>query len=166
MVNPYATNGTMTCHRADKLQRWSLSLMAFKYVIEHVPEEFLPLRCHPPRRLGCHAPSPPRPRLAPSSPRPRRLPRRHASRATSAVKLLAGALFSGGALFAPARTAAGRRQLLAASCARWNSSAAASTVLLVHLALGDAEVQANDEAVGRLNRRAAQIERDPEKMAQ
>ncbi|KAE9347385.1 hypothetical protein PF008_g7830 [Phytophthora fragariae] len=115
------------------------------------PVPFLPLRCHPPRRLGCHAPSPPR---------PRRLPRRRASRATSAVKLLAGALF------APARTAAGRRQLLAASCARWNSSAAASTVLLVHLAFGDAEVQANDEDVGRLNRRAPQIERDPEKMAQ
>ncbi|KAE9072042.1 hypothetical protein PF006_g29018, partial [Phytophthora fragariae] len=35
-----------------------------------------------------------------------------------------------------------------------------------HLELGDAEVQADDEAVGRLNRRAAQTERDPEKLVQ
>lgn len=39
MFNPYATDGAMARYRADKLQRWALSLMAFKYIIEHVPGE-------------------------------------------------------------------------------------------------------------------------------
>ncbi|GMF43082.1 unnamed protein product [Phytophthora fragariaefolia] len=39
IFNPYATDGAMARYRADKLQRWALSLMSFKYVIEHVPGE-------------------------------------------------------------------------------------------------------------------------------
>ncbi|KAE9103015.1 hypothetical protein PF007_g14541 [Phytophthora fragariae] len=40
----------------------------------------------------------------------------------------------------------------------------AATLHTGHLALGDAEVQADDEAVGRMNSRAAQTKRDPEKL--
>ncbi|KAE8955170.1 hypothetical protein PR001_g32213 [Phytophthora rubi] len=39
MFDPYGSDGTMARYRADKLQRWALSLMSFKYVIEHVPGE-------------------------------------------------------------------------------------------------------------------------------
>ncbi|KAE9011204.1 hypothetical protein PF011_g9463, partial [Phytophthora fragariae] len=42
----------------------------------------------------------------------------------------------------------------------------AATLHTGHIELSDAEVQTDDEAVGYLNRRAAQIERDPEKLAQ
>ncbi|KAE9200349.1 hypothetical protein PF002_g21860 [Phytophthora fragariae] len=40
----------------------------------------------------------------------------------------------------------------------------AATLHTGHLALGDAEEQTNDEAVSRLNSRAAQTKRDPEKL--
>lgn len=39
IFNPHATDGTMARYHADKLQRWALSLMSFRYVIEHVPGE-------------------------------------------------------------------------------------------------------------------------------
>ncbi|KAE9213171.1 hypothetical protein PF004_g15421 [Phytophthora fragariae] len=39
MFDPYGSDGTMARYRADKLQRWALSLMSLKYVIEHVPGE-------------------------------------------------------------------------------------------------------------------------------
>ncbi|KAE9030308.1 hypothetical protein PF011_g666 [Phytophthora fragariae] len=39
MFDPYGSDGTMAKYRADKSQRWALSLMSFKYVIEHVPGE-------------------------------------------------------------------------------------------------------------------------------
>jgi transposase InsO family protein len=36
---PHGENSTMARYQADKLQRWAMSLMSFKYVIEHVPGE-------------------------------------------------------------------------------------------------------------------------------
>jgi hypothetical protein len=39
IFDPYATDGTMARYQADKLQRWALSLLSFRYVIEHVPGE-------------------------------------------------------------------------------------------------------------------------------
>uniref|UniRef100_H3H555 Reverse transcriptase n=1 Tax=Phytophthora ramorum TaxID=164328 RepID=H3H555_PHYRM len=39
IFNPYATDGMMARYQADKLQRWALALMSFRYVIEHVPGE-------------------------------------------------------------------------------------------------------------------------------
>ncbi|GMF48914.1 unnamed protein product [Phytophthora fragariaefolia] len=39
MFGSYGSDGTMARYRADKLQRWALSLMYLKYVIEHVPGE-------------------------------------------------------------------------------------------------------------------------------
>uniref|UniRef100_H3H3G8 Integrase catalytic domain-containing protein n=1 Tax=Phytophthora ramorum TaxID=164328 RepID=H3H3G8_PHYRM len=39
IFDPYATDGTMAKYQADKLQRWALSLLSFRYVIEHVPGE-------------------------------------------------------------------------------------------------------------------------------
>ncbi|KAE9067004.1 hypothetical protein PF007_g28235 [Phytophthora fragariae] len=37
IFNPYGVDSTMARYQADKLQRWSISLTAFRYVIEHVP---------------------------------------------------------------------------------------------------------------------------------
>lgn len=39
IFNPLGTDGAMARYQADKVQRWALSLMSFKYVIEHVPGE-------------------------------------------------------------------------------------------------------------------------------
>jgi hypothetical protein len=39
IFNPRGVDSTMARYQADKLQRWALSLMAFRYVIEHVPGE-------------------------------------------------------------------------------------------------------------------------------
>ncbi|KAL4087092.1 hypothetical protein PRIC1_012992 [Phytophthora ramorum] len=37
IFNPYGVDSTMARYQTDKLQRWSISLMAFRYVIEHMP---------------------------------------------------------------------------------------------------------------------------------
>ncbi|KAE9040561.1 hypothetical protein PR001_g7013 [Phytophthora rubi] len=39
IFDPYATDCAMTRYQADKLQRWAMPLLAFRYVIEHVPGE-------------------------------------------------------------------------------------------------------------------------------
>ncbi|KAE9289660.1 hypothetical protein PF008_g25832 [Phytophthora fragariae] len=39
IFDPYATDGAMARYQADKLQRWAMSLLSFRYVIEHVPGE-------------------------------------------------------------------------------------------------------------------------------
>lgn len=33
----YATDSATTRYHADKLQRWAMCLLAFRYVMEHVP---------------------------------------------------------------------------------------------------------------------------------
>lgn len=37
IFNPSCVDGIVARYQADKLQRWDLPLMAFKYVIEHIP---------------------------------------------------------------------------------------------------------------------------------
>jgi hypothetical protein len=39
IFSPHAVDSAVSRYQADKLQRWSLSLTAFQYVIEHVPGE-------------------------------------------------------------------------------------------------------------------------------
>lgn len=39
IFDPYSTDSAMARYQADKLQRWALLLISFRYVIEHVPGE-------------------------------------------------------------------------------------------------------------------------------
>ncbi|KAE9356250.1 hypothetical protein PF008_g3693 [Phytophthora fragariae] len=39
IFDPFATDSAMARYQADKLQHWTMSLLVFRYVIEHVPGE-------------------------------------------------------------------------------------------------------------------------------